>query len=163
MTRSMRFVTIVVSAVGLFGLGTGTASAEAAEGTPVALTGKLRACDFVPIKYVATDATGSGNGVISSAGDMVTATVDMSILPPFTAYQVRLIQGPRPGTQRCSPGDPGVASAVLNSDANGVGSVTLSAPRNSGATNAWVIVDGPPDPGQVRGEFYTSDQLTLLS
>ena len=99
---------------------------------------------------------------IPEASEISQFSRSMSILPPFTAYQVRLIQGPRPGTQRCSPGDPGVASAVLHSDANGVGSVTLSAPRSAGATNAWLMVDGPPPPGQVRGEYYTSDQLTLL-
>ena len=82
---------------------------------------------------------------------------------PNTPYQVRLIQGPRPGTQKCNAGDPGVASAVLNTDGNGVGTVTLHDALRSGATNAWVFVDGPPSPGQIRGDFYTSDILTSLS
>jgi hypothetical protein len=81
---------------------------------------------------------------------------------PNTPYQVRLIQGPRPGSQKCNAGDPGVASAVLNTDANGVGSVVLHDALRSGATNAWVFIEGPPDVGQIRGEFYTSDTLTSL-
>ena len=81
---------------------------------------------------------------------------------PNTAYQVRLIQGPRPGSQMCNPGAPGVASAVLNTVGNGVGRVTLRDALQSGATNAWVFVEGPPKPGQIRGDFYTSDILTSL-
>ena len=76
---------------------------------------------------------------------------------PNTPYQVRLIQGPRPGSQTCNAGDPGVASAVLNTDGNGVGAVILHDTVRSGATNAWVFVEGPPDVGQIRGEFYTSE------
>ena len=46
----------------------------------------------------------------------VTADVYLMIGTPNTPYQVRLIQGPRPGTQKCNAGDPGVAGAVLNTD-----------------------------------------------
>ena len=92
----------------------------------------------------------------------VTADVFLVIGQPNTPYQVRLIQGPLPGTQTCNAGDPGVASGVLNTDGNGTGAVTLHAALRSGATNAWVFVDGPPDPGQIRGEFYTSELLTSL-
>ena len=75
---------------------------------------------------------------------------------------MRLIQGPRPGTQKCNAGDPGVASAVLNTDGNGIGAVTLHDAVRSGATNAWVFIEGPPEPGQIRGEFYTSEIATSL-
>ena len=99
---------------------------------------------------------------IRSDGATVTADVFLMVGRPNTPYQVRLIQGPRPGAQRCNAGDPGVAGAVLNTDGNGVGSVTLHGALQSGATNAWVFIDGPPDVGQIRGEFYTSDILTSL-
>ena len=49
-----------------------------------------------------------------------------------------------------------MAGAVLNTDGNGVGTVTLHGAVDPGATNAWVFIDGPPDVGQIRGEFYTS-------
>lgn len=164
MTRSMRAVTIAATVLGLSGLGTGSAAAEASEGAMVPLGAKLRACDFSMLDFVGTNGTASGQGFISTGGgNTVSATLNFAIGHPNTPYQVRLIQGPRPGTQRCNAGDPGVASTVLNTDGNGTGSVTLTAPRQSGATNAWLFVEGPPDPGQIRGEFYTSDQPTRLS
>ncbi|HYZ66425.1 MAG TPA: hypothetical protein VE666_01235, partial [Mycobacterium sp.] len=57
----------------------------------------------------------------------------------------------------CFEGDPGVAVAELFTDGNGTGSTTVQGPLASGATGAWVSVDGPPPPGQVIGEFYTTE------
>ena len=51
---------------------------------------------------------------------------------------------------------------MLNTDGNGTGAVTLHDDVRSGATNAWVFVEGPPDVGQIRGEFYTSELPTSL-
>ena len=91
----------------------------------------------------------------------MTADVHLAIGIPNTPYQVRLIQGPRSGAQTCNAGDPGVVSAVLNTDGNGTGAVTLHDARRQGATNAWAfVVEGPPDPGEIRGEFYTSEVPT---
>ncbi len=56
----------------------------------------------------------------------MTANVFLMIGQPNTPYQVRLIQGPLPGTQKCNAGDPGVASAVLNTDGSGTGALTLA-------------------------------------
>jgi hypothetical protein len=165
MTTSTRIITVVMAAAGLIGsgLGTGSASAHTANRGMVPLGLTYRACDFGKVQHVATDATGSGTAVIGTGGtNTVTADVFLMIAKPNTPYQVRLIQGPRPGTQKCNAGDPGVASAVLNTDGNGVGSVTLRDALRSDATNAWVFVDGPPDVGQIRGDFYTSDLLTSL-
>lgn len=148
--------------LGLTALPMGSAGADAAAGTSVPLGITFRACDHVKSPFVHTNAVGSGNATISADSTTVTATVTMAILAPGTTYQVRLIQGPRPSSQRCNAGDPGVASASLIADGNGVGSVTLSGPRIPGATNAWVYVDGPPPPGQIRGDYYTSDILTTL-
>jgi hypothetical protein len=165
MTTSTRFMTSVVTAVGLIGLGSGAgpAAAEVANGGMVPLTAAFRACDFTSHDYISATGFGSGQAFIGTGGgNTVDATVNLAIGRPNTPYQVRLIQGPRPGTQKCNAGDPGVASAVLNTDGNGTGSVTLHDAVRSGATNAWVFVEGPPDRGQIRGEFYTSESLISL-
>jgi hypothetical protein len=158
-------MTVVMAASGLLGsgLGTGPASAEAGNGAMVPLGRIYRACDFAPSDYVPGTGTTSGTAVVGTGGtNTVTADVSVMIATPNTPYQVRLIQGPRPGSQKCIAGDPGVASAVLNTDGNGVGRVTLHAPLRSGATNAWVFVEGPPTQGRIFGDFYTSDILTSL-
>ena len=163
MTTSTRFITVVMVVLGLIGLGSGSASAESANGGSVPLRSVYRSCDFSKLNFVNATGSASGTAVIGTGGtNTVTADVYIMIANPNTPYQVRLIQGPRPGTQKCNAGDPGVASAVLNTDANGVGSVVLHAAVQSGATNAWVFIDGPPDVGQIRGEFYTSELLTSL-
>jgi hypothetical protein len=167
MNASTRLMTAAVAVPGLIGvavgLGAGTASAEGANGGMVPLSAIYRSCDFTRLNYVSAVGTAHGQVVIGTGGThTVTARVDMSIAAPNTPYQVRLIQGPRAGTQMCNAGDPGVASAVLNTDGNGIGTVTLSAPLQSGAANAWVFVDSPPFPGQIRGEFYTSEMVSSL-
>jgi hypothetical protein len=162
MNTSTRFTAVVMVVLGLLGLGSGSASAESANGGSVPLGENYRSCDYTKLDYVAATGFGSGTSTISSDGATVTADVFLMIGRPNTPYQVRLIQGPRPGAQRCNAGDPGVAGAVLNTDGNGVGTVTLHGALQSGATNAWVFIDGPPDVGQIRCEFYTSDILTSL-
>ena len=165
MTTSTRFITTVMAVVGLvgLGLGTGSASAESANGGMVPLSATYRSCDFTKAHHVSANGFGSGTSTISSDGASVSADVFLMIGRPNTPYQVRLIQGPRPGTQKCNAGDPGVASAVLNTDGNGTGAVTLHDALRPGATNAWVFIDGPPDVGEIRGEFYTSELLTSLT
>jgi hypothetical protein len=163
MITSTRFITIVMVVLGLTGLGSGSASAESANGGTVPLAAVYRSCDFTKLNFVNATGTVSGTAVIGTGGtNTVTADVHIQIGYPNTPYQVRLIQGPRPGSQKCNAGDPGVVSAILNTDANGVGSVVLHDAVESGATNAWVFIDGPPNPGRIRGEFYTSDLLTSL-
>lgn len=164
MITSTRFITTVMAAVGLIGLGLGTgpASAESANGVLVPLGANYRSCDFTKLHYVSATGFGSGTSTISSDGSTVTADVFLMIGQPNTPYQVRLIQGPLLGTQKCNAGDAGVASGVLNTDGSGTGALTLHAGLRSGATNAWVFIDGPPDVGQIRGEFYTSELLTSL-
>jgi hypothetical protein len=165
MITSTRFVTLVMTVVGLIGLGlgSGTASAESANGGMVPLVAHFRSCDFTKLNYVSANGFGSGSSTITANGTNVSAAVFLMIGKPNTPYQVRLIQGPRSGAAKCNAGDPGVASAVLNTDGNGTGTLTMSAARQSGATNAWVFIDGPPDVGQIRGEFYASELLTSLS
>ena len=165
MTAWTRLTTAGTAAVMLLGsgLGSGSAAAESANGTPVQLGLTYRACDFSKVTFVTAFGTGSGNATIGTGGtNTVTADVFFMIGKPNTPYRVRLIQGPRSRTQTCNPGDPGVASAVMTTDANGVGRISLHDTVRSGATNAWVFVEAPPDPGRVQGEFFTSDILTSL-
>jgi hypothetical protein len=162
MTKSARYITVVVGVLGMIVLGTGSAAAEAPNGEMVPLSPTLRACDFNVKKHVSATGFGSGQGIINTSGNAVTADVHLAIGQPNTPYNVRLIQGPRPGTQTCNAGEPGVAFAVLNTDGNGTGAVTLHDTVRSGATNAWVFIEGPPDVGQIRGEFYTSELPTSL-
>lgn len=163
MGTSTRLLAIVAAAVALTGLGTGSAAAEVGNGGMAPLKSTFRSCDFTPSAFVAATGFGDGQAIIGTGGtNTVTADVHLAIGIPNTAYQVRLIQGPRSGAQTCNAGDPGVASAMLNTDGNGTGAVTLHDARRPGATNAWVFVEGPPDPGQIRGEFYTSDVPTSL-
>jgi hypothetical protein len=163
MSTSTRFMTIVIVVLGLIGLGSGLASAESANGGSVPLGENFRSCDFTKLSFVSATGFGSGTSTVSSDGATVTADVFLMVARPNTPYQVRLIQAPRSGTQKCNAGDPGVASAVMNTDGNGVGTVTLHDAVESGATHAWVFIDGPPDVGQIRGEFYTSELLTSLN
>jgi len=163
MTLSTRFSTVAVAVLGMIGMGvgTGSASAETANGGTVPLTSVLRACNFAPKQFVGTNATGSGQVTIGTHGsNTVTADITFAIGRPDTAYNVRLIQGPRPGTQTCNAGEPGVAFAVLNTDGNGTGAVNLHDSVRQGYTNAWVFIEGPTDygadVGQIRGEYYTS-------
>ena len=156
MISSMRFITVVMAVLGMIGFGTGTAAAETANGGMVPLSAVFRACDFAPKQFVATNGTGSGQVTITGGSNIVTANITFAIGRPDTAYNVRLIQGPRPGTQTCNAGEPGVASAVLNTDGNGTGALSLHDTIRPGATNAWVFIEGPPDVGQIRGEYYTS-------
>ncbi|HEX7427371.1 MAG TPA: hypothetical protein VF328_10560 [Mycobacterium sp.] len=162
MNTSTRFITVVMAALGMTGISTGSAAAEAANGAMVPLSALFRSCDFSKLSFVAAAGFGSGQASISTSSNTVTADVRFAIGTPNTPYNVRLIQGPRPGTQTCNTGDPGVASAVLNTDGNGTGAVTLHDAVRSGANNAWVFIEGPPDPGQIRGEFYTSEIPTSL-
>ena len=106
---------------------------------------------------------GNSQAFIGTGGtSTVTADVHLAVGKPNTPYNVRLIQVPRPASQPCNAGDPGVATGVLNTDGVGTGAVTVQDSVRSGATGAWVFIEGPPDPGEIRGEFYTSDLITSL-
>jgi hypothetical protein len=166
MRTSTRRMTVLLAAVGLAALGcpAGPAAADAGNGGSVPVRSVYRGCDFGVAKFVDATGFGSGTSTIGTGGsNTVTADVFLFVGIPNTPYQVRLIQGPRPGTQTCNAGDPGVASGVLNTDGNGTGSLTLRDARRPGATNAFVFIEGPPDPGQIRGEFYTSEILTSIT
>jgi hypothetical protein len=159
-----RFATVVLAVVSMIAIGAGSAAADAGDGDMVPLSSILRACDASESEYVSATGFGSAQAFIGTGGsNTVTAEVRLAIAKPNTAYNVRVIQLPRARSQTCNAGDPGVLAGVLIADGNGTGSVTLRDARRPGATGAWAFIEGPPDPGQIRGEFYTSDIVTSLA
>ena len=164
MVTPMRFITVVMAALGMIGVSTGTAAADAVNGQMVPVGASSGPATSPRCSTFRRPASAPARRSIGTGGsNAVTADVRLAIGKPNTPYNVRLIQGPRPGTQTCNAGDPGVASAVLNTDGNGTGAVTLHDAVRAGATNAWVFIEGPPDPGEIRGEFYTSEIPTSLN
>ena len=155
MSISTRIMTVATAVVGMIGLGTGSASADSGNGGTVALGPTYRSCDFSQIHYVSATGDASATAVIGTGGtNTVTADVFLMIGIPNTAYQVRLIQGPRPGSQMCNPGAPGVASAVLNTDGNGVGRVTLHDALQSGATKRGCSSKDRPSPARSAATLH---------
>jgi hypothetical protein len=164
MSISTRLATVVMAAVSMIGFGAGSAAADARDGDMVPLTSIFRACDHSEMEYVSATGFATAQAFIGTGGsDTVTAEVRMAIGKRNYAYGVRVIQVPRPKSQPCKPGDPGVLSGVLFVDANGTGALTLRGPRQPGATGAWAFIEGGPDIGEIRGEFYTSDIVTSLA
>src|ERR1700754_952702 len=131
--------------------------------TSVPMSSVFRNCDFVEPHWVSATGFGSASALIGTTGaNQVSAQVNLSIAKPNTRYTVRLIQVPRTGYRTCTAGDPGVAWADLFTDGNGTGTATVQGPRVQDSTGAWVSIDGPPKPGRVIGEFYTSEVIAPL-
>ncbi|OFB37186.1 hypothetical protein BA059_20560, partial [Mycolicibacterium sp. (ex Dasyatis americana)] len=137
----------------------GVGSPPASATTMVPLSNSIRGCDFTKALFLGGmgSGTGSGHASIGADGSHVGAEVMLQSATPYTDYRVRLIQLPRPSVATCNAGDPGVAGAVLHTDASGTATVTVAGPLSSDATQAWVVVEGPPAPGRIRGDVYTSD------
>ncbi|WP_236735364.1 hypothetical protein [Mycolicibacterium peregrinum] len=153
----MRSVVTLVAAGGVMLSGIGAVPASAT--TMVPLSNHIRGCDFQKGLFLDGMGSGSGGGFahIGSDGAQVSAQVTMQSATPDTEYRVRLIQLPRASVAMCNPGDPGVSATVLHTDASGSATVTVSGPAMDGATQAWVSVEGPPPPGRIRGDVYSSD------
>jgi hypothetical protein len=137
--------------------------AEASNGpTLVPFVSQFRNCSFEQTRWVSATGTGSGEALIRTSSDRVTADVRLGTAEPDTRYTVRLIQVPRAADRTCAAGDPGVAVGELFIDGNGTGTTTVQGPLVHGATGAWVSIDGPPPAGRVIGEFYTSEVVASL-
>lgn len=159
--RMRSVVTLVAgSAVALSGIG----AAPAAATTMVPLSNSIRGCDFTKALFLGGmgSGTGSGRASIGADGSHVGAEVSLQSATPDTDYQVRLIQLPRPSVATCNAGDPGVSGAVLHTDASGTATVTVAGPLTQDATQAWVVVEGPPAPGRIRSDVYSSDYPVKL-
>ena len=139
-------------------LGIGTAAAS----SPMPLVSKWRDCDFTLIKWV--DAVGYGRPVayVGPAGDgSMVAKVDIDSALPNTAYNVRVVQVPRP-SHACAAGDPGVLTGTLHTDAAGVGTTTIQGPIADGKTGAWVAVELPFVNDTATTEIYTSGFIASI-
>jgi hypothetical protein len=155
---------LLIAATSLVGAGPAAADGTATSGaSSVPLSSLFRNCDFVRPHWVSATGYGSGSALIGMTGaNQVSAQVNFAIGQPNTRYTVRLIQVPRAGYRTCTAGDPGVAFGDLFTDGNGTGTATVQGPRLQDATGAWVSIDGPPKPGKVIGEFYTSEFIASL-
>ncbi len=153
----MRSVVTLVATGGVVLGGLGAAPAGAT--TMVPLSNSIRGCDFTKALFLGGMGSGSGSGraSIGADGSHVGAEVSLQSARADTDYQVRLIQLPRPSHATCNAGDPGVSGAVLHTDASGTATVTVAGPLAQDATQAWVVVEGPPAPGRIRSDVYTSD------
>lgn len=156
---------LLVTATSIVGAAPAAADEPVKSGaTSVPLSSLFRNCNFVQPHWMSATGTGSGSALIGMAGaNQVSAHVNLGVAAPNTRYTVRLIQVPRAGDRTCAAGDPGVAVGELFTDRNGTGTATVQGPRLQGATGAWVAIDGPPPPGRVIGEFYTSEIVASLA
>jgi hypothetical protein len=156
---------VLTSGATLTGAATAAADAPVTSGaTSVPLSMIFRNCNHIPTHWVSASGAGSGSALIGMAGaNEVIAQVNLATAETDTRYTVRLIQVPRAADRTCTVGDPGVAVGELFTDANGTGSATVQGPLVHGMTGAWVSIDGPPPPGHVIGEFYTSEVVASLA
>jgi hypothetical protein len=156
-------VALLVGAANVVAINTAGVATASNGPTLVPLVSKFRNCSFEQTRWVSATGFGSGDALIGTSPDRVTADVRLATAEPNTRYTVRLIQVPRAADRTCTAGDQGVAVGELFTDGNGTGTTTVQGPLVQGATGAWVSVDGPPKSGRVIGEFYTSEVLASLS
>jgi hypothetical protein len=163
MRQLKRFVTtiaaIVVATPGaLFAIGTATAGAD----TFLPFAQMLRRCDFSGVNLIGPSGFGVAQALLRTASNEVVADVNIAMAKPFTHYDVRLIQMPRPSSKPCSAGDPGVAMSALFTDGAGVASTTVRGNIAPGATGAWIYISRPHAFRQTPAEFYTSDFIAPI-
>ena len=157
----LKHVATPMAAAAMLAAGSGIAAADGSTGinaeraTVVPLSQVLRRCDFSNETHVPGAGSGSAVSIISSTGSNVTAEVQMTTATPGIRYFVRLVETPPP-TDRCRPGNPGVAAGTIDTDAGGNGTVTLQEGVLPGTTGAFVFIEGPP------GDFYSSDVLAPI-
>ncbi|MGV0717562.1 hypothetical protein ABQE93_19370, partial [Mycolicibacterium sp. XJ662] len=160
LTRVVTMATAAVVAAPLTpALTTGAGTAGASDSTFMPFSQVLRRCDFSETNYNGPTGQGRPTANVRSDGSGVTADVQLVVAIPNTAYQVRLIQTPRPSSAPCWGNDPGVAQATLHTDGVGAGAVTLSDAIEPGATGVWVFVTRPDAFSQTPAEFYTTDLI----
>jgi hypothetical protein len=152
------YVATPVAAASMLAAGSGTAGADGPTGvtadhaTIVPMSQVLRRCDFTDETFVWPSGSGSATSIVSSTGSNVSADVRLTMAVPGIRYFVRLVETPPP-TDRCRPGNPGVAAGTIDTDAGGNGTVSLEEAVLPGTTGAWVFIEGPP------ADFYSSDFL----
>jgi hypothetical protein len=146
-------------------LGGGTASADGngsasqSGGTMSPLSVVTRRCDHTPTGYTRPAGDGQGFAVIGSNGNNVHADVTLQGGSSDTQYMVRLIQMPRSPAGTCSAGSAGTTVAPMFSDGGGNASLSIDGPMMSGATGAWIYIEGPMGYRTPFGEYYTTDAV----
>lgn len=152
---------IGVAATGaLFGVGAGTSAAspqDSSDGTHVPLNRIYRHCDFTARGGDAERAEGTAFSLMRSTGESIVADVTLAAAQPNTVYDVRLIQAPRPSSETCAAGDPGVQTAVMTTDNAGAASLTIVDDIDDGSTGSWVYISRPSPFAQTPVEYYTSN------
>jgi hypothetical protein len=163
-TKPMAAAAMVAAGSGIaapmLAAGSGIAAADGPTGvmahaTIVPMSQVLRRCDFRDETYVSSAGSGTAVSIVSTTGSNVTAEVQLISATPGIRYFVRLVETPPP-TDRCRPGNPGVAAGTIDTDGGGNGTVTLQQGIVPGAKGAWVFIEGPP------GNFYSSDFLVPI-
>ncbi|WP_036474790.1 hypothetical protein [Mycobacterium sp. URHD0025] len=152
---------VTLAAAGGLALGGIGASPAAAASQFSPFSNQIRNCDHVKALFLDGMGSGAGSGWadVSTGGSNLSAQVHLQSAWPDSDYHVRLIQLPRSSAAPCNVGDPGVSGGVLHTDVSGTATITVSGPTMENANAAWVIVEGPPPPGRIRGDVYTSDFL----
>ena len=155
LTRFMPIVASVTSAVSVVAT-LAASSAHAVVSSPDPFKGILRVCDFTN-SFLPGIGYANGYSIIGSDGATAIAEIHLFNAAPDTYYGVRFIELPRP-VLGCSAGDPGVVTGSFVTDYRGDATLTLAQPVISGATKAWVLIEGPPNNAkQIAGDFYSSD------
>jgi hypothetical protein len=163
MRQLTRFVTTVAAIVvampaALFTMGAGTAGAD----TFLPFAQMFRRCDFSTNTFTGPTGYARPTAVLRTASNEVVADVNIATAVPFTHYDVRLIQMPRPSSLPCGAGDPGVAVGALVTDGAGAASTTVRGSIEPGATGVWMFISRPDAFRQTPAEFYTSDLIAAI-
>jgi hypothetical protein len=163
MRHLTRFVTtaaaiVVAMPAALFTTGTGSAGAD----TFMPFAQILRRCDFSANMFTGPTGYAVPYAVLRAASNEVVADVRIATAVPFTHYDVRLIQVPRPSSSPCGAGDPGVAVGALFTDGAGSASTTVRGNIAPGTTGVWMFISRPDAFRQTPAEFYTSDLVAAV-
>jgi hypothetical protein len=150
---------VVAAPAALFAASVANAEAD----TPMSFTQMYRRCDLSTNTFTGPTGFGRPFAVVRTTGsNEVLADVNIATAIPFTHYDVRLIQMPRPSSRPCGAGDPGVDVVALVTDAAGAGRVTVRGDIEEGATGVWIFISRPDAFRQTPAEFYTSDFVADL-
>ncbi len=134
------------------------ASAPAAPAHRMLLLANMHTCDF---QLLTTQLGRSGAkpfAEITSDGHTALAHVDLTNGADDARYVVRVIPAPH-AVLGCLPGERGITTGTLVTDAFGSGSITLQAPISTGTTGMWLAVDLPSPNSQIPQEFYSSNYI----
>ena len=167
MRRTTRFLAVAAALTVAAPVGPTLTAQEAAAdladgGTFAPFAQVLRRCDFSESDWNGPTGYARPQAVIRSDGATVSADVQIATAIPNIRYDVRLIQAPKPSSDPCLGGEPGVALAPMQIDAVGNGSVRLQDNVEPGATGAWIMISRPSPFSQKPAEFYTTDLVAPI-